>query len=55
MWCEAPEDGESHIWESRDEGRTWQDAGQLDGQLGEPEVIDPSKPCPQCGSPLRVK
>lgn len=54
LWCDSPADGESHCWESWDEGDTWRDAGQLDGQLGQPEVIDTTKGCPRCGAPLRT-
>lgn len=55
LWCEPPEDGESHCWESEDEGDSWRDAGQMDGTPGFPEIIDINRPCPRCGSPLRAQ
>jgi hypothetical protein len=56
MWCDPRHpDWESHCWESRDDGKTWRDAGIFDGTPGEPEVINTEKGrCPRCKSPLRV-
>jgi hypothetical protein len=54
MWCEPEDsDNDSHGWESRDGGQTWQDAGDTAStELGPPIIINISQGCPKCGMPL---